>query len=74
MAAPFGTPELHAYDSRVLALILTLVSLVLTIVVGGVFIVGLHRLVQWVVGVLEARAARPRTVTIATDDRELTAH
>ncbi len=47
-------------------MLLTLLSLVLTIVIGGVFLVGLHRVVQWSVATFEARQARP-----ASDDREL---
>lgn len=56
------------------ALFLTLFSLVLTIVLGAVFLVGLHRVVQWTVTRLEQRG-RTRHLTVeGRDDRELTAH
>lgn len=50
-------------------MLLTLLSLVLTVVIGGVFLVGLHRVVQWTVATLEARQSRS-----TGDDRELAAH
>lgn len=65
------------------ALFLTLFSLVLTIVLGAVFLVGLHRVVQWSVTRFEQRGrTHAVAVTLGSDgddsegrdDRELTAH
>ena len=64
------------------ALFLTLFSLVLTIVLGAVFLVGLHRVVQWSVARFEERGrAQDVPVNLGSDDdaegrggRELTAH
>lgn len=56
------------------ALFLTLFSLVLTIVLGAVFLVGLHRVVQWTVTRLEQRGRTRHLPVEGRDDRELTAH
>lgn len=56
------------------ALFLTLFSLVLTIVLGAVFLVGLHRIVQWSVTRLEQRGRTQAVAFEGRDDRELTAH
>ncbi|WP_375001848.1 hypothetical protein [Aeromicrobium sp. CTD01-1L150] len=52
-----------------LVMLLTLLSLVLTVAIGGVFVVGLHRVVQWIVAAVEARGT-----TTTTEERELTTH
>ena len=56
------------------ALFLTLFSLVLTIVLGAVFLVGLHRVVQWSVARFEQRGRTADVASKGRGDRELTAH
>ena len=68
-SAELGNPLAPAYSFGVLVMLLTLLSLVLTIAIGGIFVVGLHRVVQWVVNAVEARSA-----TAAADERELASH
>ncbi|MGJ9413349.1 hypothetical protein ACHAAC_11645 [Aeromicrobium sp. CF4.19] len=53
-----------------LVMLLTLFSLFLTVALGGIFLVGLHRVVQWAVATLEARRARE----VALEEPSLTSH
>ncbi len=64
-----GNRSAPAYSCVVLVMLLTLLSLVLTVAIGGVFVVGLHRVVQWIVAAVEARGT-----TTTTEERELTTH
>ena len=45
------------YDEPMLPVVLTFVSLALTVLVGAVFLVGLHRIVTWCVARVEQRSA-----------------
>lgn len=50
------------------ALFLTFLSLLLTVVVGAVFLLGVHRLVLLVVGYLESRSAESTNETVESTE------
>lgn len=60
---------------NMVALFLTFLSLLLTVVVGAVFLLGVHRLVLLVVTYLESRSAEPTAESVETSEiPETSAH